>query len=99
MHTSAEAAATGTATWTGAPSGIEPTAPVAKMKKIDPPGLRRKRTAMTAPIPETRAVTTMSTQMLVCAVPNRAPMPTQETSTPAAIDCRLIRERGDSNRA
>ncbi len=99
MHTSAEAAATPIATGTDAPPGMDPTAPVAKMKKIDPPGLSRKRKAMAAPAPDTSEVMTTSTQTEAPRLLSRAPMPTQTTRTAAAIDCRLVRDRGDSKRA
>jgi hypothetical protein len=41
----------------------------------------------------------MSTQIEALTAPSSAPTPTQITRTSAAIDCRLVRDRGDSNLA
>lgn len=98
MQKPAAAAALPAASHTGAPCGIEPTAAVAKMKKIDPDGLSPNRAAVTAPAPDTSAVTAVSAQTSAPSAASTAPTATEAVSSPPAIAWRAARARRASNR-
>lgn len=78
---------------------MDPTAAVAKMKKIEPAGARPQFAATIAPTPDTTQVTAVRTHTFASNWESIAPTVTLPVSSAPAIDCRMTRERCISLRA